>query len=201
MRKLIASSTIAASIIGGGAGAIILGPALAGAQETTNESPADDDGLEAVLAELVTEGIIDQDQADAVATALREAHADGRLRRLDHHRPFGGGEVLEELGIDRETVRSGLAEGLTLGEIADANGSSAEELATALEEEMGERIDSALENGRIDEDRAVELREGIAERVDSIVNGESTFGWGRHRHLHRHGDRFGADESTDDADA
>ena len=177
MRKIIASTTIAASLIGGGATAIVLAPGIAGAQDETEAAEAT--GLSEVLAELVTENTLTQAQADAVQDAIEQAAEDGRLGPRGRggkrgHRGFGN--VLEELDIDRDAVREGIQDGLTPGEIAEANGSSAEALTDALTDQMNERLDTAVENGRLDETEADEKRAEIAERVEDIVNGEIEFG-------------------------
>lgn len=191
MRKIIASSTIAASVLGAGFGAVALGPGLAGAQDgpSTEYPAAETDtadasmGIAAVLADLVADGTLDQTQADAVETALRTAAQEGRLgpghghRHGDGHARFGrAGATLEELGLDPEVVREGLQNGMTLGEIAEANGSSADAVAEAIVEHMQERLDAAVEAGRIDEATATERAEAIEERADAIVNGEIELG-------------------------
>lgn len=174
MRKFIASTTVAASLIGGGTAAIVLAPAIAGAQESeTVERGA---AMAEALDSLVTDGTLTQEQRDTVEERLREARAErrGEFRRGPRGR-FGAGQVLEELGIDREAVRDGVDAGLTLGEIADANGSSADALTDALIAAANERIDAAVENGRIDEARADELRASVDDRVSDLVDGELEF--------------------------
>jgi len=172
MKKIIASTTIAASLLGGGAAAIVMAPSIAGAQETVQESQVGS-ALGEVLDGLVADGTLTQGQRDSVETALREArpnvgHRDGAGRR-GHRSPAG--QVFDDLGIDKETVRSGLAEGLTLGQIADANGSSAAALSDALITQMTERLNNAVANGRIDEGSAAEKQAEIEQRVDDMING------------------------------
>lgn len=175
MKKIIASTAIAASLLGGGAAAVVLAPGIAGAQEDVQESEADS-GLAEVLDGLVTDGTLTVEQRDSVESALREARPqfgdrDG-IGRRGHGRGFAGGQVLGELGIDRDAVQEGLADGLTLGEIADANGSSAAALTDALVTQMSERLDNAVTNGRIDEATAAEKQAEIEQRVEDMVNGE-----------------------------
>ena len=176
MRKIIASTTIAASLIGGGATSVVMAPGIAGAQDETEAAEAN--GLSDVLAELVDENTLTQAQADAVQEAIEQAVEDGRLGRggrggMRGHR--GLGSVLEELGIERDAVREGIEAGLTPGEIAEANGSSAAALTEALTDRMNQRLDTAVENGRLDDAEAEERRAEITERVDDIVNGEIEF--------------------------
>ena len=206
MRKVIASTTIAASMLGAGFGAVALGPASAGAQDTEEapevETTEAGSRLAEVLDGLVEDGTLTQAQRDTVEERLLEARPE---RRGGHsHRGFGrfgGGDILEELGLDAEAIRDGIADGLNLGEIAEANGSSAEALADALTEQAEERLDDAVESGRIDEDRAAEIRAQIEERVDGIVNGDAEFG--RRGFKGRFGGQrgFGGGEATEDLGA
>lgn len=182
MRKVIASTTIAASMLGAGFGAVALGPAIAGAQDT-EEAPETEtietsSRLADVLDGLVEDGTLTQAQRDTVEERLLEARPDrrGGHFRSGFGRLGGTGEILEELGLDADAIRDGIAEGLSLGEIAEANGSSAEALTDALVEQAESRIDDAVGAGRIDEDRAAEMRAQIEERIDSVVSGEAEFG-------------------------
>lgn len=175
MRKFIASTTIAASIVGGGIAGLALTPTIAGAQDSTTEAEIteSESGLSTVLGGLVTDGTLTQDQADAVESALQEAREAGVIghRHPRAHR-FLHSDVFSDLGLEPEDIRSGVADGLTLGEIADANGSSADALADALAQAMNDRLDAAVEAGRIDAEDAAERAEGIDEKADDIVNGE-----------------------------
>jgi len=175
MRKFIASTTIAASVLGGGIAGLALTPTIAGAQDSTAEAEIaqSESGLSTVLGDLVTNGTLSQDQADAVETALVQAREDGVIghRHPRVHRFFNA-DVFADLGIEPQDIRSGVSDGLTLGEIADANGSSADALADALAQAMNDHLDAAVEAGRIDADQAAERAEGIDEKVDEIVNGE-----------------------------
>ena len=174
MRKFIASTTIAASVVGGGFAGLALIPTIAGAQDSAEtETGQPKSGFSSVLGNLVTNGTLTQDQADAVETALVEARQNGVIghRHPRAHRFFSS-DVFANLGIEPEAIRAGRADGLTLGEIADANGSSAEALTAALAQAMTDRLDAAVEAGKVDADRAAERAERIHEKVDDIVTGE-----------------------------
>ena len=75
MKKSIAGVTVAASVLAGGMGGLVLTtPGLAGAQEdeaTTDEERPDVVGD--VFADLVEEGVLTQEQADTVQERLKEA--------------------------------------------------------------------------------------------------------------------------------
>ena len=88
------------------------------------------------------------------------------------HGRFGGhrGEVLEELGIDRDALEAGRDADQTLVEIAEANGVSEAELVAALQAEKTERLAEAVENGRITQERADEISAGLDEKIDQAIN-------------------------------
>ncbi|BAN03935.1 hypothetical protein YM304_36210 [Ilumatobacter coccineus YM16-304] len=166
--------------------------AIAALQETDGEptDPVDEtstesgdqvrgDRLRAQLDALVDEGTITAEQADAVAEHLVEQAADRlgergeRGRRLRGQRIEwlrGQSEVVTELlGVDAETLRTELADGATLADIAEENGVSTDELVDALVTQAMERVDAAVEAGRIDQDvvdeRLDDLEARITERV------------------------------------
>src|SRR5687768_14713030 len=89
MRKILAPIAITAAIAGG-AGALAFAPGFAGAQDagTESEAPAAQDTertgpFEEVIAGLVADGTLTQEQGDKVVAALREARPNGGPR---HHR-------------------------------------------------------------------------------------------------------------------
>lgn len=183
MKKKLATTALTASLLGGGAVAIALAPTAALAQdevpaETTETETTDRSAwLDETLSPLVTDGTITQSQADAVADAIRDA----RPERGERHGRFGaglrgGGEALEAIGLDLDTVRSGLADGMNLGEIAEANGISTDAVVDALVDQMTERLDQAVENGRLTEQEAADKAAEIEERANDIVDGTAEFG-------------------------
>ena len=186
MRKTIASAAAAAAILTA-AGGVALAPAIAGAQDET--PVVEQTRIDGVLDGLVTDGTLTQDQRDAVETALRDAKPKfdrrGGSHGRGHGRP-GGASILGELGIDRSSVRQGVTDGLTLGEIADANGSSAQALEDALAERFNTKIDAAIETGRIDAQTGEERRAEIQTQIEDLVNGEVDVTNQGHRGLRGH---------------
>lgn len=159
-------------------------------ESPTTESPTTEsnigveqgDRLREVLESLVEDGTLTSDQADAVTEHLVDAAPAARWNR---HRPGRHGHfvgpavrgavsdaVTELLGLDAETVRDELRGGMTLAELAEANGVSTETLVDTLVAEASERLDVAVENGRIDQERADEFEANLEERVTERVNGE-----------------------------
>lgn len=210
MRKTAAAAAMAASLtIGGGAGAVLFAPNLVGAQtddaEQTDDAGTDETDrpekgafLQDALAPLVEDGTIDQGQADAVIAALEEARPADRRGGPGHHRPFDGA-VLDTLGVSAEDLRTALADGQTLAEVAEANGVDVDTLVDAMVAEVTERLDQAVENERLTEDEAAEKLADASERITGLVNGDIEFEGRRgHRGPAGHGGP-GADAS-DDAD-
>jgi polyhydroxyalkanoate synthesis regulator phasin len=201
-----AVAVVAGIALAGGllTGAILASPPLAGAQEsqdttttTTVESP-EYATLDEVLADLVDEGVINQDQADAVADAIRER---GVFRGRHGH--FGRGAhldtVAEALGLDLESLITFLQDGQTIADIADDNGVDLQSVIDALVAEHIERIDEAVADGRLSEEEASEKRDQVVDRVTAMVNGEMPAFEGHHRG--HHGFRGSLDDVETDTDA
>ena len=88
------------------------------------------------------------------------------------------------LGLTEAELRSQLAEGKTLAEVAEAEGKSVDGLVQAMVADAQAKIDAAVDDGRLTEEQATELKDGLEERVTALVNGERPplgFGW-RHGH-------------------
>jgi hypothetical protein len=126
------------------------------------------DRLRARLDDLVVDGTITADQADAVAAHLAEQAGD-RIRDRRDRREDRADALSALLGVDTETLRTELRGGATLAELAEANGVSVDELVDVLVADAMERIDAAVESGRIDQatadEKAAELEARITERV------------------------------------
>lgn len=169
--------------------------------------------LEAALLEAATERIDEAVAADRIdadrAAELKEGLAD-RIREMVNREPGdgfgrgrgrlfgggGGGEVAEFLGLTTDELRAAFVDGQTLAEVAEAQGISEDELVAFLLEQLEERLDQAVENGRLDADDVDEKLADAAERIEEHINAEpgdrpQGFGDGfRRGHGHRghHGD-------------
>jgi polyhydroxyalkanoate synthesis regulator phasin len=126
-----------------------------------------------VLAPLVADGTLTQAQADAVVDAVVAAgpigrgpghHAQGHHGRRGLHLDV----VASTLGITVEELRTQLAGGAT---IADVAGAQTQAVIDALVAEATERIEQGVSDSRLTREEADEkladLPERIAERVDS----------------------------------
>lgn len=180
MRKTVAAATMAASLtIGGAAGVALFAPTISGAQtDDTTESTTDDataqrgQRLAEILAPLVEAGTIEQAQADAVVAAIQDA-APARLGQ-GRHGGFGmRGEIADEvsqvLGLSAEEIRTQLADGRSLADIAADQGVEAQAVVDAIVASIQERIDAAVADGRLTEEEAAERNEDIAEHATEMV--------------------------------
>jgi polyhydroxyalkanoate synthesis regulator phasin len=125
------------------------------------------------LQELVDQGTISADQAQAVAEFLAE---NGPRRGGPEGRrgPGGGlGNVAEFLGMEAEDFRAALQEYDTLAAVAEANGSSASELIDYLVGEAEERIAQAVADEKLTQaeadEKLAELTDKITEKVNSPI--------------------------------
>lgn len=204
-RTSIAAVAVASVIGGGVAGAVLTAPAAALAQETGVE----DDGtviadgfqtLEDVLSELVDEGVITQEQADAVGERLQEARPQRGFRGMGHG-PIGGAleDVAEVLGLTVEDLSAALMDGSSLADAAAESNVDVQDVIDVLVAQAQEHLDQAVADGRLTADEATERAAEIETRITDMVNGDVDFG-GRRGFGHRgHGPRA-FDGSANDGD-
>ncbi|MFT7599341.1 MAG: hypothetical protein ACI8TP_002270 [Acidimicrobiales bacterium] len=121
------------------------------------------------------------------------------LRRPGHRARLAIG-VLEDLGLDRDEVKTGTEEGKTLAAIAAEQGVSEDQLVAALVEAAEERIDAAVEEDKIDAAEAAEKKADLAENIMERVNADPADrpqrGEGRPGGHHRHGGPAGDVEDS-----
>lgn len=156
--------------------AIVAGIGLAGvvgagvAVAATGDGPAG--RLGDVLAGLVGQGTISQDQADAVEKALTEAHEEAWQEReqMREERQAERDALLQDtLGVTEEQLRERLRAGETLREIA---GDNAEEFVDALREQVRTHLGEAVGEGRMTQEQADAMLERAQERADAWLAGE-----------------------------
>ncbi len=201
MRKTIAAIAAAAIVLGGFSAALVVqSPNVASAQEVTSEDQEATGRatIEDILADLVTDGVITEDQSAQIATALQE-----RAGAFRGHRGAGGFHLetaAEAIGIEVEALSDALRDGQTIAEVAVANDSSAEVVIAALVTEMNANLDEAVADGKLTTERADEIRADAPDRIESMVNGEFEarrgFGHNGHRGM---GPGSGSDNTTTDS--
>jgi hypothetical protein len=197
-----------------GLGVAAVGVPLAVAEDnsTTAEYAAHDaddreQAIRDALADLVADGTITEDQADAVAAALDDSDA---LRPGLPGGPFGpGGRAMVPLDLDAAADALGMttdelwdalsADGATLADIAEDQGVDSDTLVDALVAAAEERLEQAVTDGRLTQEQADELMETVPERVAAAIEREfPAHRWrGPDRGRHHGGD----DEATENAPA
>ena len=165
-------------------------------EDTTEDTAADRlagrvTAIREALEDLVTGGTLTAEQADAVADDLAEdlpgrgGHG-GTGGGPGGHGPGGhGGRLLDllaaadALGISPDELRTGLADGSTLVEIAEADGVATEDLVAAMVEAAQSRLDELVASGELTQAEADTRADGLQERVETLVE-QGGFGRGGH---------------------
>jgi len=183
MRRAITVAIASMAVLGMFvAGAFLFSPTSVAAQEDTGDIDTTTEATERVtvddvLADLVEEGVISQDQADAVSEALHERVTHRHGPRA--HRGFGLGLDLQEtLGMTPQELMEALQDGQTIAEIAEANGVDLDAAIDDALAQIEERLDEAVTDGRLDADEAQERLAEIEERMTAFINGELPDGFG-----------------------
>jgi hypothetical protein len=143
------------------------------------------------LDEAAEQGRLPEARRDELAANLKERmralvnerFRGGHVRPVEVPGPPGSGALflgpfhgLEDaaayLDLTEAELRSELAEGKTLAEVARAEDKSVDGLVDALTKAETERLDEAVEAGRLSDARRDELVERLEERSKAFVNGE-----------------------------
>jgi hypothetical protein len=179
MQKAIAAAAVAASLAVGGVAGLVLGtPALAGATGSAGGAVS---WVRDALNDLVDDGTITEEQADAVESALDEARPEHGLR--GRHGPglhMNLGAVAEALGMTDDELRAALQDGQTIAEIAGEEGVDVETVVSAIVASLKERLDAKVAGGDLTQEQVDEMLAGAEERATAAVNG----GLSRFRGLH-----------------
>jgi hypothetical protein len=190
MQKKFLATAAAASTLGGAlAGATLLAPGLAGAQDDTDTpAPAGEtvrpeagERLSVALQGLVDDGTLTEAQLEAVVETLSEARAEFEGDRPGHrgHRGPGGpggADLAGILGLEQDALREAVSGGQSLADVAAEQGVDTQDLIDAIVDAAEERANGAVESGRIDQEKADEIVAGAAERAEDLVNGEIELG-------------------------
>ncbi|GGJ02874.1 hypothetical protein GCM10010885_10200 [Alicyclobacillus cellulosilyticus] len=118
----------------------------------------------------------------AAQQAVSETAAPSSQRTFAHHGPgldMGdvGDEIANILGIDRATLRSDLAAGQTIAQIAQSKGISEQTLITDLEAWMKQTLDQAVQSGKLNAANEQALLQKFATRVQQFIEGKLPLGF------------------------
>lgn len=193
MRKQLAIAGLSAGLVVGGAAgfAFTSGTGFAGAQSSTTTQPDDADErgsderpadrpdrgerLGEILAPLVDDGTLTQEQADKVVETLTAAGPAGRggpggRGRHGHARREGVDAAATALGMTAEELRTELRSGSTIAQVAEAKGVELQTVIDAMVAEVKEELDEAVTAGRITQEKADERLASATERITERVN-------------------------------
>lgn len=172
MRKKIVAVTLAGTL--GLTGAVLLGPGMASAQSEQAGTAAAGARLQALkdaLQGLVTDGTINQSQADKVASTLAEElprrGRGGPGRRGAHLAPT---EIAAALEMSVAELRAERQAGKTLTQIAEAKGLSRDTLVDRLVAAAGTELAEKVTARRLSQAEADERKAGLKERVEGLVD-------------------------------
>ena len=192
-KKAIAAAALAATLAGGAVGVISASPGLAGAAEVTQTATGAVSWVSKALSGLVTDGTITQNQADAVEKALdaaRPAHGEGMGHRGG---PGGPGmapvEIAQALGLTEDALRTELAAGKTLAQIATEKGVDVQAVKDAIVDGMRRHLADEVAAGEHTQAEADQKLADAAARADAIVNGQMQGPGGPRGGHGPHGDR------------
>jgi hypothetical protein len=185
MRTKIAALALTAGLAT--TGFALVGPAALAQDATTTASPsaaatehaaARVTAIKNALAGLVSDGTINQAQADKVATtlstsdALRGGHGGGGGKGIGR---VSSETVAQILGITVDELRAQQQAGQTLAQVADAEGISKADLISKLVAAAKTQLAANVTAGRITQaqadEKAAELQVKITEKVDQIRTG------------------------------
>ncbi len=167
MKKILASAALSTTVLTGG---LIAGSTSAFAQDDVPDDSTPDESIPT------------------------ESETTGPERDGEGCNKLGG--LAETLGLDAEELRRSLDGGMSLADIAEAEGISVDDVVDALLDQRTERIEGAVDAGRITEEEAVEKLAAAEERITEQVNSEDGFDGRR-----GHGRRGNGGPAADDADA
>ncbi len=205
MKKQIIATAIAASTLGGAAaGATLLAPGFAGAQEDDSPAPAEEtvrpepgEHIADALQGLVDDGTLTEAQVDAVVEALKDARPEGHegRRRGQFRRGFGenGADIAGILGLEPSAIREAVMNGQTIADLAAEQGVDTQDIVDAIVDAAEARVNGAVESGRIDQAKADEILANAEQHAEDLINGELQ------RPHHRPGGGFGEGEAPPEA--
>jgi polyhydroxyalkanoate synthesis regulator phasin len=136
--------------------------------------------LTGVLAPLVTDGTITQDQADKVIDAIvaaRPDHGPGHGRggrgtnlRAAKIRAEGLSVAATTIGISEDALRTELRSGSTVAQVATAHTIDPQKVIDALVADATQHIDQAVTDGKLSADQAAKVKSTLVVRITRFVN-------------------------------
>jgi ribosomal protein S20 len=147
-------------------------------------SSALENALKSRVDAAVAAGELTKDEGDALKARIDAGGAPFvlgglGLRGAFGHGPFGGGPFMRGfsaaagyLGLSESELRTQLASGKTLAEIAEDQGKSVDGLVQALVKDAEAKIDAAVSSGRLTKDQGGKAKSTLEQTVTELVNGK-----------------------------
>jgi hypothetical protein len=154
--------------------------ATAEATDEARERPGLAGRIRGALDDLVSDGTLTGDQADAVAETLARHVPGGGPRggHGGHGGPGGPGgrapvALVETLAVALDLpvreVAEALRDGTAPADLIEQEGGDVEAVVESLVDDARAELDEAVEDGRLDAERAEGIGEGIEDRIRSLV--------------------------------
>jgi polyhydroxyalkanoate synthesis regulator phasin len=136
--------------------------------------PAPGEFLQETLQPLIDAGTLTQEQADKVIAALQEARPFGGrgpgFGGHGHHMIFGLDTAATALGVSTEDLRTALADGKSIADVAAEQAVDVQTVIDALVAQASTRIDEAVADGRLTEEEAATRKTEVTEKITELVN-------------------------------
>ncbi len=213
MRKIVPLALVAGLGLGGAA---LVTQSLAQAQDSGTPSPSPSapggaaadaladrvNRIKEALKGLVSDGTLNQEQADEVAGTLAEQLPGRGGHGHGHGHGHGGGHgphagrlapaaVAEALGVTEDELRTALQSGKTLAQIAEDEGITKADLIDKLVAAAEKQLAADVEAGRTTQAQADQLKQGLEERITEKVD-RTGRGFGHGRGMRPGGDQDGS---------
>jgi hypothetical protein len=211
-RKIVATGAAALAVAGGGAAVAATG--FDSPQEESKaviDDAAEQLGVESSeLSDALKQAMENRIDAAVAAGRITEAQGDAMKERLEsqEYPPLGGpgfehhgvrgfhhlAAVATYLGLSETELRTQLADGKTLADVAKAEGKTVDGLVSALVADEKKELEAAVSSGRLTQAQADELLADAEQRFTDLVNGELPE---RGRHWFGGPPPFGSPDSSD----
>ena len=188
MRRRFGIITVIGALVAGALlGVVVASPLLASADSSTPMATTKPSGpmdrltaIKNALKGLVSDGTINQSQADKVAATLDKALPPGRFGRFGPRFGLGPPGLLQDkldaaakaLGMTTAQVRAALRSGTSLAALAKQKGVAESSLVNALVTQVTNDIDQAVKDGKLSAAMATRLKTNLQARITRLV--EST---------------------------
>jgi len=191
MRKLLVGSALVAAIGIGSLGVAALNPVGAVSAAVTGHTSGDKAGpLSDALDELVGNGTISQDQANAVEGAVQSKRQAAWAKR-----PHLGKKLVEgianDLGMAPKDLVAELHTGKSIADVATEKGVDPQKIVDDVVGAIDGKIDQRVAGKKLDQARADAMKQNLPQRVTDFVNRV----WGQGKA------KAGADQQTPSTEA